>query len=245
MSAIMKTSFCMYMTTLFSLVSVSYARILHIPTNQTVCDGSDLVLDFTFDNEQYLNAAIWRKGETPIIVKVGENTANVEKAFENKFVYINNGKIKLLNADPADEDTYKLTVTYRPSASPLPNAEGTVYVAVHVRPGPITYREVEGEDGRKTFTCVADQLGKPVVEMKIKVQDTLHQSVSATVDLSRSVYCCVIGDAAKCIDENPDKINIYCEPIFVPDPSQPVGGSPDRMAPSVGILLATLFVVFF
>lgn len=116
---------------------------------------------------------------------------------------------------------------------------------MHVPPSPISYREVEGEDGRKTFTCAADHLGKPVIGLKIKVQDTLHQSVSATVDLSQSVYCCVIGDAAKCIDANPDKINTYCEPIFVPDPSQPVGGSPDRIVPAVGILMATLFVVFF
>ena len=70
---------------IFSSSYISDAKILHTPNNQTVCEGSDLVLNFSFDNEEYLNDAVWRKGETPIIVKVGGNTANVEKAFEHKY----------------------------------------------------------------------------------------------------------------------------------------------------------------
>lgn len=109
---------------------ISDARLLHIPANQTVCDGSNLALDFTFDNEEDLNVAVWRKGETTVLQKLGKNTATVENAFKNKFVHVTNGQIKLLNAKSIDEGTYTLTVTYKPS-SLLPEDEGSVYVAIH------------------------------------------------------------------------------------------------------------------
>ena len=109
---------------------ISDVRVEDIPAKKTVCDGSDLVLKFTFANEKYLDVAVWRKGETTVLQKLGKNPATVENAFKNKFVHVTNGQIKLLDAKSVDEGTYKLTVTYKPS-SLLREYKESVYVAVH------------------------------------------------------------------------------------------------------------------
>lgn len=199
----------LYLTAVFIPLSVSNARVLDKPASQTVCDGSDLILDFTFDNEEQLNAAVWRKGETTVLQKLGENPATVENAFRNKFVHVNNGKIKLLDAKLVDEGTYKLTVSYKPS-SLLPADEGSVHVAVH-EPPVLPNSSIISESDE--MVCSTPDLGSPAVSVQIKIDNVLQQSARATISSQQTIDCCVTGEAVTCLIINTGHQTTYCHNV--------------------------------